>query len=47
MKPYRMLLQQAIQLGLLGAMASTVERAAIGRTLGLATDGLHTRLPKW
>jgi hypothetical protein len=47
MKLYRMLLNQAIQLGLLGAMASTVERAAIGRPLGLATDGWHTRLPKW
>ncbi|HMO45435.1 MAG TPA: hypothetical protein PKB14_05395 [Rubrivivax sp.] len=42
----RMLLHQAIQRGLLGAMAFVVERGAIGRPLGLPADGLHDGLPR-
>ena len=47
MKSGRVLLHQAVQRGLLGAVAFVVERGAIGRPLGLPADGLHARLPKW
>ena len=41
------LLHEAIQRGLLGAVALVVDRGAIGRPPGLPADGLHARLPKW
>jgi hypothetical protein len=43
----RVLLYQAVQGGLLAAVAFVVERGAIGRPLGLPANGLHARLPKW
>ncbi len=43
----RMLLHQAVQRGLLRAVALVVDRGAIRRPLGLPADGLHARLPKW
>ena len=43
----RVLLHQAVQRGLLGAVALVLDRGAIGRPLGLPADGLHDRLPKW
>jgi hypothetical protein len=42
-----MLLHQAVQRGLIRAAALVVKRGAIWRPLGLPTDGLHARLPKW
>jgi hypothetical protein len=41
------LLNQAVQRGLLRSVALVVERGAIGRPLGLPAYGLHARLPKW
>jgi hypothetical protein len=41
------LLHQAVQRGLLGAMAFVVDRDAIRRPLGLPADGLHDALPRW
>jgi hypothetical protein len=41
------LLHQAVQRGLLGAVALIVDRGAIVRPLRLPADGLHARLPKW
>ena len=41
------LLHQAVQRGLLRAVALVVDRGAIRRPLGLPADGLHARLPKW
>ena len=41
------LLNQAVQRGLLGAVALVVNRGAIRRPLGLPASGLHARLPKW
>ena len=38
------LLQQAVQRGLLGAVALVVDRGAIRLPLGLPTTGLHARL---
>ena len=46
METGRVLLHQALQRALLGAVAFVVERGAIGRPLGLSADGLHARLPK-
>jgi hypothetical protein len=43
----RVLLHQAVQRGLLGAMAFVVDRDAIRRPLGLPADGLHDGLPRW
>ena len=43
----RVLLHQAVQRGLLGAVALVVDRGAIRRPLGLPADGLHVRLPRW
>ncbi len=43
----RVLLHQAVQRGLLGAVALVVDRGAIRRPLGLPADGLHARLPRW
>ncbi len=40
-----MLLHQAKQRGLLGAVAFVVARSAIGCPLGLPADGLHDELP--
>ena len=45
--PLRMPLHQAVQRGLLRAMALVVQRGAIRRPLGLLADGLHARLPRW
>ena len=42
----RVLLHQAAQRGLLGAVALVVERGAIGRPLWLSADGLHDGLPR-
>lgn len=42
----RVLLHQAVQGGLLWAMAFVVERGAIGRPLGLLRRGLHDGLPR-
>ncbi|HEY6356491.1 MAG TPA: hypothetical protein VIY30_18560 [Burkholderiaceae bacterium] len=42
----RMLLHQAVQRGLFGAVAFVVERGAIRRPLGLPADGLHDGLPR-
>ena len=41
------LLHQAVQRGLLRAVALVVNRCAIRRLLGLLHRGLHARLPKW
>jgi len=41
------LLHQAVQRGLLRAVALVVNRGAIRRPLGLPADGLQVRLPKW
>ncbi|MCU0921673.1 MAG: hypothetical protein MUF16_15290 [Burkholderiaceae bacterium] len=41
----RVLLHQAVQRGLLGAMALVVDRGAIRRPLGLPANGLHDGLP--
>ena len=44
------LLHQAVQRGLLRAVALVVNRGAIRRLLprtGLPANGLHARLPKW
>jgi hypothetical protein len=41
----RMLPHQAVQSGLLGAVACVVERGAVRRPLGLPADGLHDGLP--
>jgi hypothetical protein len=43
----RVLLHQAVQRGLLRAVALVVDRGAIGRPLGLPADGLHATLPRW
>lgn len=43
----RVLLHQAVQRGLPGAVVLVVDRAAVGRPLGQAADGMHARLPKW
>ena len=43
----RVLLHQAVQRGLLRAVALVVDRGAIRRPLGLPADGLHARLPRW
>ena len=40
------LLNQAVQRGLLGAVAPVVNRGAIRRPLGLRADGLHARLQR-
>ena len=37
---------QAVQRGLLGAVALEVDRGAIRRPLGLPANGLHTGLPQ-
>ena len=39
-------LYQAVQRGLLGALALVVNRGAARHPLGLPTDGLHARLPR-
>ena len=41
------LLHQAVQRGLLWAVALVVDRGAIRRPLGLPANGLHARLPRW
>ena len=41
------LLKQAVQRGLLWAVAIVVDRGAIRRPLGLLHRGLHARLPRW
>ena len=41
------LLNQAVQRGLLGAMAVVVDRGAIRRLLGLLHRGLHATNSKW
>lgn len=41
------LLHQAVQRGLLRAVALVMDPGAIRRPLGLPADGLHARLPKW
>ena len=41
------LLHQAVQRGLLGAVAIVVNWGAIGRPLGLPANGLHAWLPRW
>jgi hypothetical protein len=43
----RVLLHQAVQRGLLGAVALAVDRGAIQCALGLPAEGLHARLPRW
>ena len=46
----RMLLHQAIQRGLLRAVALAVDRGADrrpDRRIGLPANGLHARLPRW
>ena len=40
------LLHQAVQRGLFGAVALAVDRGAIRRPLGLPADGLHAMLPR-
>lgn len=40
------LLHQAVQRGLLGAVALVVDRGAIRRPQGLLQRGLHARLPR-
>lgn len=40
------LLQQAVQRGLLRAVAPVLNRGAVRRTLGLPADGLHARLQR-
>ncbi len=42
----RVLLQQAVQRGLLRTVALLVDRGAIRRLLGLPADGLHDGLPR-
>ena len=42
-----MLLHQAVQRGLLGAVALAVGRRASRRPLGLLHLGLHAMLPRW
>ena len=42
-----MLLHQAVQRGLLGAVALVVDRGAIQRPLGLLHRGLHAWPPRW
>jgi hypothetical protein len=42
----RVLLHQAVQRGLLRAVALVVDRGAIGGPLGLPADGLHDGLPR-
>ena len=42
----RVLLHQAVQSGLLGAMTLVVDRDATWRPLGLLADGLHDGLPR-
>ena len=42
----RALLHQAVQRGLLGAVALVVKRGAIRRPLGLPASGLHDGLPR-
>ena len=41
------LLHQAVQRGLLGAVPLVVQRGAVRRPLGLLDYGLHARLPRW
>ena len=41
------LLHQAVQRSLLGAVTLVVDRGAIRRPLGLPADGLHDGLPRW
>jgi hypothetical protein len=41
-----LLLHQAVQRGLLRAVALVVDRGAIRRPLGLPANGLHARLPR-
>jgi len=44
------LLHQPVQRGLSGAVALVVDRGAVrrpDRRIGLPTDGLHARLPRW
>ena len=41
------LLNPAVQRGLLRAVARVVNRGAIRHPLGLLASGLHARLPKW
>ena len=41
------LLHQAVQRGLLWAVAIVVNRRAIRRPLGLPANGLHAWLPRW
>ena len=41
-----MLLDQAVQRGLFGAVALVADRGAIRRPLGLSADGLHAMLPR-
>ena len=43
----RMLLHQAVPVGLLGAVALVVERCTIQRPLELPADGLDDGLPRW
>ena len=43
----RVLLHQAVQRGLLGAVPLVVQRGAVRRPLGLLDYGLHARLPRW
>ena len=40
------LLHQAVQRGLFGAVALVADRGAIRRPLGLSADGLHAMLPR-
>ena len=42
-----MLLHQAVQSGLLRAVALVVDQGAIGSPLGLPVEGLHDGLPLW
>ncbi len=42
----RMLLNQVVQRGLLGAVVLLVERSAVLRPLGLPASGLHEGLPQ-
>ena len=43
----RVLLHQAVQRGLLGAVMFVVDRGAIRCLLGLPAEGLHARLARW
>lgn len=40
------LLNQAVQRGLLGAVALVVDQDAVARSVGLPADGLHAVLPR-